>query len=75
MHAVKLRPDELLLELLRSDWLLLCRLLPRGLPNPDEPASEHKKSKIVTSYRKFLKPVTNIFSRSKHDFKMEVFKY
>lgn len=40
MHAVKLRPDELLLELVRSDWLLLCRVLPRGLPSPgDGPAA------------------------------------
>lgn len=40
MHAVKLRPDELLLDPVRSDWLLLCRLRPSGLPNPEEPVNE-----------------------------------
>lgn len=33
MHAVKLRPEELLGGVVRSDWLLLWRLLPRGLPS------------------------------------------
>lgn len=33
MQAVKLRPEELLGGPVRSDWLLLWRLLPRGLPN------------------------------------------
>lgn len=32
MHAVKLRPEELVGGPVRSDWLLLCRLRPRGLP-------------------------------------------
>lgn len=36
MQAVKLRPEELLLDVVRSDWLLLCRVLPRGLPSPGE---------------------------------------
>ena len=40
MQAVKLSPDELLLVVVRSDWLLLCRLRPRGLPRPDEPAAD-----------------------------------
>lgn len=33
MQAVKLRPEELLGGPVRSDWLLLWRLLPRGLPS------------------------------------------
>lgn len=33
MQAVKLRPEELLGGPVRSDWLLLWRLLPSGLPN------------------------------------------
>lgn len=33
MQAVKLRPEEVLGGPLRSDWLLLWRLLPRGLPS------------------------------------------
>lgn len=44
MHAVKLRPDELLLGALRSDWLLLCRLLPRGLPSADDPARQEARA-------------------------------
>lgn len=75
MYVVKFRLDELLLELFRFDWLLLCRFLFRGLFNFDEFVSEYKKFKIVISYRKFLKFVINIFLRSKYDFKMEVFKY
>lgn len=39
MHAVKLSPEELLLVLVRSDWLLLCRVLPRGLPSPGDGAA------------------------------------
>lgn len=38
MQAVKLRPEEVLGGPLRSDWLLLCRLLPRGLPRSGEAA-------------------------------------
>lgn len=33
MQAVKLRPEEALGGLVRSDWLLLWRLLLRGLPS------------------------------------------
>lgn len=33
MQAVKLRPEEVLGGPVRSDWLLLWRLLPRGLPS------------------------------------------
>lgn len=33
MQAVKLRPDELLGGAVRSDWLLLWRLRPNGLPS------------------------------------------
>lgn len=41
MQAVKLKPEELLLEPVKSDWLLLCRVLPKGLPNPrEEPKAE-----------------------------------
>lgn len=46
MQAVKLRPDELLLGVLRSDWLLLCRLLPRGLPSADDPAGSTANPRI-----------------------------
>lgn len=38
MQAVKLRPEEVLGGPLRSDWLLLWRLLPRGLPSSGEAA-------------------------------------
>lgn len=41
MQAVKLKPEELLLEPVKSDWLLLCRVLPKELPNPrEEPKAE-----------------------------------
>lgn len=33
MQAVKLRPEEVLGGVVRSDWLLLWRLLPKGLPS------------------------------------------
>lgn len=33
MQAVKLRPEEALGGPVRSDWLLLWRVLPRGLPS------------------------------------------
>lgn len=48
MQAVKLRPEELLLEVVKSDWLLLCRVLPRGLPRPgDEPEDKVFLQKLV----------------------------
>lgn len=36
MQAVKLRPEEAPGGPVRSDWLLLWRLLPRGLPSRGE---------------------------------------
>lgn len=48
MQAVKLSPEELLLEPVKSDWLLLCRVLPKGLPRPgDEPIAEGGKLKLM----------------------------
>lgn len=47
MQAVKLRPEELLLDPVKSDWLLLCRVLPKGLPNPgDEPSTPQERKRI-----------------------------
>lgn len=63
MHAVKLRPDELLLEPVRSDWLLLCRLRPSGLPNPDEPVNRRHPTSSATS--KSIS--TNMLSKGKHE--------
>lgn len=53
MHAVKLKPDELLLAVVRSDWLLLCRLLPRGLPNPDGPTVNTDTQKYLATTTQF----------------------
>lgn len=62
MQAVKLRPDELLLEVVKSDWLLLWRVLPRGLPNPgDEPGAPD----LLTEFFELLcgvLPPTDAFS-------------
>lgn len=33
MQAVKLKPEEVLGGAVRSDWLLLWRVLPKGLPS------------------------------------------
>lgn len=45
MQAVKLRPEELLLAPVKSDWLLLCRVLPKGLPSPgDEPIVQNERA-------------------------------
>lgn len=46
MQAVKLRPEELLGPPVRSDWLLLWRLLPRGLPSNGE-ARDRKGAGII----------------------------
>lgn len=56
MQAVKLRPDELLLEVVKSDWLLLWRVLPRGLPSPgDEP-----EGKMFSEVSFNMKPFSNM---------------
>lgn len=45
MQAVKLRPEEVLGGPLRSDWLLLWRLLPRGLPSSGEAGTQVEREK------------------------------
>lgn len=42
MHAVKLSPEELVAGPDKSDWLLLCRLRPRGLPKPKDGPDERQ---------------------------------
>lgn len=44
MQAVKLRPEELLGVLVRSDWLLLWRLLPSGLPSNGDARGSHRRA-------------------------------
>lgn len=44
MQAVKLSPEEVLGGEVRSDWLLLWRLLPRGLPSNGD--AERRKRKV-----------------------------
>lgn len=48
MQAVKLRPEELLGGPVRSDWLLLWRLLPRGLPNSGDAGRRQRRSRKDT---------------------------
>lgn len=43
MQAVKLRPEEALGGPVRSDWLLLWRLLPRGLPSSGDAGGKQRR--------------------------------
>lgn len=43
MQAVKLRPEEATGGPVRSDWLLLWRLLLRGLPNKGDAGRKQRK--------------------------------
>lgn len=45
MQAVKLRPEDVLGGPVRSDWLLLWRLLPRGLPSNGDAAGRQGRTK------------------------------
>lgn len=67
MHAVKLRPEELVGGPVRSDWLLLCRLRPRGLPKDgDAGGGDTAREKHMKEYSRILRKFfytyyTNIF--------------
>lgn len=43
MQAVKLRPEETLAGPVRSDWLLLWRLLLRGLPSKGDAGRQQRR--------------------------------
>lgn len=56
MQAVKLSPEEVLGGVVRSDWLLLWRLLPRGLPSNGD-AERRKRSVGNTEGAKTSSPI------------------
>lgn len=55
MQAVKLRPEEVMGVAVRSDWLLLWRVLPKGLPSTGDAGGRkrrvHKKNKTRELHR------------------------
>jgi len=72
MQAVKLRPEEFMGGPVRSDWLLLWRLLPRGLPSngdaggrrggcKDSGDPQHTVAHIKKAAQRFTAEINNTF--------------
>lgn len=47
MQAVKLRPEEVTGVAVRSDWLLLWRVLPKGLPSTGDAGGRKRRVALI----------------------------